>query len=110
MRDRNGDIFIGTLEELRRHNDKLRKRESRQHKPDAISLPLPKGTRDALERVMARAGFDDARDFLAFQIHRLDALDSPQFEEQAIRTVTVSGLTKYEELIGRYVPTDEEDE
>jgi hypothetical protein len=77
-----------------------RKRKSRENQPDAISLPLPAGTRAALERVMQRAGFDDARDFIAWQIHRLDGLPCDQFNEQAIRRVTVTGLDKYVEALG----------
>src|SRR5690606_10289643 len=76
---------------------RIRKRLSRQGKCE-ILLPIPKGTADALQRVMDAAGFDDPRDFLSFQIHRLDALlkcDGHKFKEQAIRTVTVVDLEKY---------------
>lgn len=86
----------------RRIADRLRKQKSRDNTPDAISLPLPAGTRAALGRVMEAAGFDDPRDFLAYQIHRLDALlkcDGHKFNEQAIRTVTVGDLEKYYEQL-----------
>lgn len=75
-----------------------RKRKSRAARPDAISLPLPMGTHHALTRIVEAAGFDDARDFLAFQIHRLDHLlqcDGHAFKAQAVRTVTAGDLTKY---------------
>lgn len=75
-----------------------RKRKSRANKPDAISLPLPTGTHAALQRVMAAADFDDPRDFLAFQIHRLDDLlkcDGHSFTKQTKRTVTVGNLDKF---------------
>jgi len=78
-----------------------RKRKSRAGKTE-ILLPIPKGTADALQRVMDAAGFDDPRDFLSFQIHRLDALlkcDGHKFNEQAIRTVTAGDLEKYYEQL-----------
>ena len=88
----------------RKERDKIRKREERAAKKlkgeQEINLPLPPGTAAALADVMARAGFDDARDFLSFQIHRLAALDSPEFEAQAKRTVRVTGLEKYLDQIG----------
>ena len=82
----------------RRIADRLRKQKSRDNTPDAISLPLPAGTRAALGRVMDAAGFDDPRDFLAFQIHRLDHLlqcDGHAFAAQAVRTVTAGDLSHY---------------
>lgn len=82
----------------RRIDDRLRKQKSRANKPVEVLLPLPQGTGDALARVMEAAGFDDARDFLAFQIHRLDDLltcDRHTFEAQAVRTVTAGDLTKW---------------
>lgn len=78
-----------------------RKRKSRAGKTE-ILLPLPQGTAEALLRVMVAAGFDDARDFLSFQIHRLDFLlarDGHMFEQQAKRTVTVTGLEKYNDRL-----------
>lgn len=80
---------------------RIRKRISRQGKTE-ILLPLPKGTGEALGRVMQAAGFDDARDFIAFQIHRLDELrerDGHSFKAQAVRTVTVGDLSKYSDRI-----------
>lgn len=74
-----------------------RKRKSRAGKTE-ILLPLPRGTGEALNRVMEAAGFDDPRDFIAFQIHRLDELlerDGHSFTTQTKRTVTVTGLDKY---------------
>lgn len=44
---------------------------------------------------MQRAGFESAADFVAFQIHRLDALDSPDFEAQAMRTVQIGDVSKW---------------
>lgn len=100
IKDRNGDPFTGTPDELRRHNDKLRKRDEREKADPKVILPLPEGTAAALADVMARAGFDDPRDFLAFQIHRLALLDGPEFDAQAKRTVRVNGLEKYLGKIG----------
>lgn len=80
---------------------RIRKRLSRAGKTE-ILLPLPAGTAAALERVMQAAGFDDARDFIAFQIHRLDDLrerDGHSFKAQAVRTVTVGDLSKYADRI-----------
>lgn len=74
-----------------------RKRKSRAGKTE-ILLPLPRGTGEALSRVLQAAEFDDARDFIAFQIHRLDDLlarDGHSFTAQTKRTVTVTGLDKY---------------
>lgn len=106
IRDRNGDAFEGSPDELRRHNDKLRKRDARAKADPVITLPLPAGTAAALADVMARAGFDDPRDFLAFQIHRLASLDSPEFDAQAKRTVRVTGLEPYLEQIAGFVPPE----
>lgn len=81
---------------------RIRKRKSRQGKTE-ILLPLPAGTAAALERVMQAAGFDDPRDFIAFQIHRLDELrerDGHSFKAQAVRTVTVGDLSRYTERLG----------
>lgn len=81
---------------------RIRKRINRKGKTE-ILLPLPKGTGEALERVMQAAGFDDPRDFIAFQIHRLDDLrerDGHSFKAQAVRTVTVGDLSKYAERLG----------
>lgn len=100
MIDRNGDPFDGTPDELRRHNDKLRKRAARAVADPVITLPLPAGTAAALANVMQRAGFDDPRDFIAFQIHRLASLDGPEFDAQTRRTVRVTGLGKYLAQIG----------
>ncbi|MNE64240.1 hypothetical protein D3C80_1596440 [compost metagenome] len=50
---------------------------------------------------MAAADFDDPRDFIAFQIHRLADLlerDGHSFEQQAKRTVTLDR----EALLDRY--------
>lgn len=86
----------------RRIDDRLRKQKSRAAKPVEVLLPLPQGTGDALARVMEAAGFDDARDFLAFQIHRLDHLlqcDGHAFKAQAVRTVTAGDLSHYTERL-----------
>lgn len=88
--------------EEQRAADRERKRKSRQGKTE-ILLPLPAGTAAALERVMQAAGFDDPRDFIASQIHRLDELrerDGHSFKAQAIRTVTVGDLSRYAERLG----------
>lgn len=110
--DRNGAAFFGTTAELAKHNDKLRKRaeRARPRQPEVI-LPLPKGTAACLDLVLEAAGFDDPRDFLAFQIHRLAALlvsDRPAFDAQAIRTVQVGSLDKWAELIGQ--PSEEQND
>ena len=90
---------MNALQVLRRRiDDRLRKQKSRAAKPVEVLLPLPQGTGDALARVMHAAGFDDPRDFLAFQIHRLDELlqrDGHTFAAQAVRTVTAGDLTKW---------------
>lgn len=81
---------------------RIRKRKSRQGKTEIV-LPLPTGTAAALERAMQAAGFDDPRDFIAFQIHRLDDLrerDGHSFKAQAVRTVTVGDLSKYADRLG----------
>lgn len=99
--DRNGELFTGTREELRRHNDKLRKRAERANKKPAINFECGPGTMDALHRVMQRAGFKNLADFLTFQIHLIDGLDSPEFERWAVRTVRLEGLEKYYPLVNR---------
>lgn len=112
QRDRNGDPFTGTPEELKRHNAKLRKQASRAAAEPVLSLPLPPGTAAALERICAAARFDDPRELLAAQVHRLDALlssDRPAFEQQTRVTVTVGNLDKWLPLIGAE-PEQGEDE
>ena len=94
----------------RRIADRIRKQQSRANTPDAISLPLPAGTRAALSRVMDTAGFDDPRDFLAYQIHRLDELlarDGHAFADQAVRTVTAGDLSHYTERLQACATHDE---
>lgn len=84
---------------------RIRKRLSRAGKTE-ILLPLPQGTAAALDRVMQAAGFDDPRDFIAFQIHRLDELrdrDGHSFKAQTVRTVTVGDLTKYTDRIDPHI-------
>lgn len=110
--DRNGDPFYGTPEELKRHNAKLRKQASRAAAEPVLSLPLPPGTAAALERVCAAARFDDPRELIATQIHRLDALlacDRHAFDKQTRVTVTVGNLDKWLPLIGAE-PEQGEDE
>lgn len=110
IRDRHGKLFTGTAEELHRHNEKLRKRDERAAKKlkgeQEIKLPLPAGTAAALADVMQRAGFDDPRDFIAFQIHRLASLDGPEFQQQTTRTVRVGNLDKYIDQIAGFVPPE----
>lgn len=99
--------------EERRAKDAARKRKERAAAPPKITLSLPKGTADALARVLERAGFDSAADFVAFQIHRLDALDSPEFEAQAMRTVRVGDVSKWYgqlQAVGRAESEKEDDE
>lgn len=101
--DRNGDPFYGSTAELKRHNAKLRKQASRAAAEPVLSLPLPPGTAAALERICAAAGFDDPRELIAAQIHRLDALltsDRHAFKEQTRVTVTVGNLDKWLPLLG----------
>lgn len=85
--------------EEKRARDAERKRKSRAHALPELKLPLPAGTAEALARIVERAGFDDPRDFLAYQIHRLDALDSHNFEQQTKRTVTVGDLSHYHQRL-----------
>ncbi|MNJ10734.1 hypothetical protein D3C77_48980 [compost metagenome] len=103
LTDRNGTAFVGTPEELKRHNAKLRKQASRAKAASNLALPTPPGTARALQRICQAAGFEDPREFLANQIHRLDALltcDSHAFVEQTRVTVTVGNLDKWLPLIG----------
>ena len=100
--DREGNPFAGTKAEFAKHQDKLRKRRDRAAMPEVV-LPFPPGTAAALDRVLTAAGFDDRRDFLAFQIHRLaDLLDSdrPAFDAQAKRTVRLGNMGKYLARVG----------
>lgn len=107
--DRHGEPFEGTDEQFRKHQEKLRKQDERARKPKPIYLPFAEGTAAALQRLLDRTGFDDPRDFLAFQIHRLDALpDGPAFDAEAIRTVRVHGLEAYFDQLGRPVAEGDE--
>lgn len=107
--DRHGKPFEGTADEFRKHQEKLRKQDERASKPKPIYLPFAPGTAAALQRLLDRTGFDDPRDFLAFQIHRLDALpDGPAFDAEAIRTVRVQGLERYFGQLGRPVAEGDE--
>ena len=97
---------------LKRLRARIRKRLNRAGKRE-ILLPLPVGTACALDRIMAAAGFDDPRDFIAYQIHRLDGLltggDVEAFRAQAVRTVTVGDLSHYHHRIGSPVPAEDDD-
>jgi hypothetical protein len=83
--------------EGRREADRIRKANARAVKPDesVLVLPLPVGTRDALNRVCARAGFTDRRELLATLIHNLDGLDCPTLGALLTQTVRVGDLSKY---------------
>lgn len=110
LRDRNGDPFEGTPAELKRHNNKLCKREARAAAPE-FSMPLPTGTSAALTRVADAAGCSP-QELLTTHIHLLDELlssgDCHTFKRFTERTVTVSGLEKYFHLIGQEPEPDDE--
>ena len=100
--DSEGATLICTPSEFRKHQDKLRKRRDRAAMPEVV-LPFPRGTAEALDRVLKAAGFDDRRDFLAFQIHRLADLleaDRPAFDAQARRTVRLGDMSHYLARVG----------
>lgn len=100
--DSEGQPFVGTKAEFRKHQDKLRKRRDRAAMPEVV-LPFPRGTAEALDRVLKAAGFNDRRDFLAFQIHRLADLleaDRPAFDVQARRTVRLGDMSQYLARVG----------
>lgn len=89
---------------------RLRKQRSRaNNKP--LELPLPEGTRAALDRVAAAAGFTDRREVLSMQIHKLDQLlqcDRHAFDQWVRFTVTLGDVSKYiERLHAAGVPSDE---
>lgn len=112
LRDRNGDPFPGTREELRRHNNKLCKQASRAKADPALSLPTPPGIAGALARICEQAGFEDPRELLSTVILKLDALrtdDRQQFDKLTSVTVSIGCLEKYLPLIGAD-PGDQEDD
>lgn len=84
--------------EGRREADRIRKANARATAgadESSLVLPLPQGTRDALNRVCARAGFTDRRELLATLIHNLDGLDCPILEAVLRQTVRVGDLSPY---------------
>lgn len=110
LRDRNGDPFTGTPDELKRHNAKLRKQASRAKADPVLELPLPPGVAAALERICTAAGFEDPRELIDLQIRRLDALlisDRHLFDSLTSVTVTVGSLDKWLVLLGEE-PVEEE--
>lgn len=97
---------------LKRLRARIRKRLSRAGKREVL-LPLPVGTAQAMERVMAASDFDDPRDFMAFWIHRLDDLLQTQgelFNTDARRLVRVGDLSHYHDRIGAPVREDDEND
>lgn len=85
-----------------READRIRKANGRAVKPDdsSLVLPLPVGTRDALNRVCERAGYTDRRELLATLIHNLDRLDCPTLAAVLRQDVRVGDLSKYFEELG----------
>jgi hypothetical protein len=84
--------------EGRREADRIRKANARATAgadESSLVLPLPQGTRDALNRVCARAGFTDRRELLATLIHNLDGLDCPTLEAVLRQTVRLGDLSPY---------------
>lgn len=79
LTDCKGAAFLGTKAELKTHNAKLRKRDSRDANA-RLDVPLPKGTADALARVMAAGGYDRPAELVAMMVHKLDRLrESDEF-------------------------------
>lgn len=97
--------------EGRREADRIRKANARAVVPDEsmLVLPLPAGTRDALNRVCERAGFTDRRELLATLIHNLDGLDCPTLEAVLRQTVRVGDLSPYFDRL-QEVQSDENDQ
>lgn len=86
-----------------READRIRKANARAAAgadDSSLVLPLPAGTRDALNRVCERAGFTDRRELLATLIHNLDGLDCPTLGALLTQTVQVGDLSKYFDRIG----------
>lgn len=102
LRDRNGEPFTGTPEELKRHNNKLTKRAARA-KSRQFSMDLPVGLAQQLDRVANAAGCSP-QELISTHIGLLDELlasgDSQTFKRFTERTVTVSGLEKYFHRLG----------
>ena len=81
-----------------READRIRKANARAAAgadDSSLVLPLPSGTRDALNRVCERAGFTDRRELLATLIHNLDRLDCPTLAAALRQDVRVGDLSKY---------------
>lgn len=87
----------------RREAARLRKQKSRAKAVPELKLPMPPGIAAALEEILAASpDFDDPRDFLSFQILRLQGLlkrDGHSFEQQTKRTVTIGKLDHYFERL-----------
>ena len=111
LKDRNGDPFSGTPEELKRHNAKLRKQASRAAADPVLALPLPPGLARALDRVCEAGGFTDMREAISQLILGADKMltsDRPQFDKLTNVTVTIGSLDKWLPLIGAE-PTPEDE-
>ena len=101
----------GIRDACRRHNAKLRKRNSRASAEQRIELPLPAGTAAALRRVCEAAG-DEPVALLSQQIHMLDrvlAADAGLFARLTRYDTDVTAVAaRYADRIGAPAPEDEE--
>ena len=108
LRDRNGELFTGTKEELKRHNNKLCKQIARAKEKanPTPSIDLSPGIAAALERVCAAGGFENATELFNLHVLRLDKLlasDRHLFDLLTSVTVTVGDLSKYYDRLNKSV-------
>ena len=91
--------------DAQREADRARKAKSRAKCGGLIELPLPPGTAAALDRVAEAAGFEDRRELIAMQIHKLDQLlqgDRHAFDQWVRFSVTLGDTSKLIERLEAY--------
>ena len=103
----------GIRDACRRHNAKLRKRNSRASTEQRIELPLPAGTAAALRRVCEAAG-DEPVALLATVVHQLDHImltDPATFEflTRPPRADVTAVAARYADLIGAPAPGEDDE-
>lgn len=73
MKDRNGQPFDGTAEELKRHNAKLKKQAQRAGKRQ-VSVTLEPRAAEALDKVLAFSGMSLPVELISQQVMKLAQL------------------------------------
>lgn len=112
LRDRQGQPFTGTPEELKRHNAKLYKREQRDAAGPSVTFPTPDGTAAAIARLKKALGIRHTAELITTLIHLADdgrASDSPIFKMLTERTISIGNLEHWVQQLPRHDQADPDD-